>query len=528
MPTPLALLPALLTAGGPPDDPPCPIALPAPADLDAEDAFGSAVALQAGRALIGARGAQDAGESSGAVYAFAWTPEGWFEEAKLLPDDLAEEDRFGTSVALWDDVAIITALRDDDAGDKSGSAYVFAREGNQWVQAGKLEPSDLGPGDELGTVVAIHDGSAAIGAWKDDDSGVDAGAAYLFRETDAGAWVETAKLLPPDGAAGDRFGWNVSIQGGTAAVSNLPLAQVKPGSVYLFQLGSDGWQFTQKLTAAGPGDGFGSDLALDGDTLLVGADGASSAAGRAYAFERGGDGLWVETAQLIAADGQAGDRFGIALDLDGDRAVIGARAADGSAIDSGRAYVFERVGGAWGEGQPFAPAIAHAGDQFGYWVALDDNHTLIGARASDVHQLNGGAAHLFGLDGCNLYGAPAFVSVADGGAQTLALDFGPDRAGEPYLLLGSAAGTSFGPQLGSSTLPLTPDAYTSFTLDQPNSPPLTDSFGLLDAHGVAVATFVLPSGSSPGLAGLTLHHAGLALGGSNIAVSNPFRLRLVP
>ena len=132
-----------------------------------------------------------------------------------------------------------------------------------------------------------------------------------------------------------------------------------------------------------------------------------------------------------------------------------------------------------------------------------------------------------------LLGADAIqMSVAQGGTQSFFLEAGAAWAGAPYFLLGTLSGTSPGLQLGALWLPLNPDTYTNLSLSQPNTPPLANSSGALDAGGSATASFSLGAGSAPGLVGLTAHHAyvvfdpaaGFAIG----LASNPAPLAFLP
>lgn len=123
------------------------------------------------------------------------------------------------------------------------------------------------------------------------------------------------------------------------------------------------------------------------------------------------------------------------------------------------------------------------------------------------------------------------LSIGAGGTQTLALCAGPAFAGMPYLLLGSASGTSPGVPVSPETLPLNLDAYLLATIVNPQAPPLTGALGLLNPDGAATASFTLPPGGpAPALAGTTLHHAFLVLNGSFGAVftSDPVALALLP
>ncbi len=110
-----------------------------------------------------------------------------------------------------------------------------------------------------------------------------------------------------------------------------------------------------------------------------------------------------------------------------------------------------------------------------------------------------------------LVATPAALSVSSGGVQSFAIAPGLDYAGDFYLLLGSLTGTSPGLSVDGFVIPLGFDAYTSFTLLTPNTPPLASSFGALDAAGTAQATFTLPANAFPALVGFEVNHAYLVV-----------------
>ncbi|MEM7309704.1 MAG: hypothetical protein AAF682_23715 [Planctomycetota bacterium] len=126
-----------------------------------------------------------------------------------------------------------------------------------------------------------------------------------------------------------------------------------------------------------------------------------------------------------------------------------------------------------------------------------------------------------------LSASPSSISVAAGGSQSFELSTCVEFTNSFYILLGSASGTAPGFPTAAGNLPLNPDAYFNLTLNKPNQPPLTNTFGLLDASGVASASFDLPPGI-PGLVGLNLNHAFLALDASftPIFISNAVPLSL--
>ena len=125
-------------------------------------------------------------------------PPGWQESAKLLPDDRADLDLMGSSIALSGNVAVAGAYRDDDNGLDSGSAYVFRIDGENWSQEQKLLPEVGAENDRFGNSVAVSEGVIVVGALFDDELGDNSGSAYVFRFNGTD-WVQETKLLPNDG-----------------------------------------------------------------------------------------------------------------------------------------------------------------------------------------------------------------------------------------------------------------------------------------------------------------------------------------
>jgi MYXO-CTERM domain-containing protein len=143
-------------------------------DKAAQDQFGVSVALTGDPALVGAHQDDDGGKDSGAAYVFARSSGVWTQQAKLLPNDGAEYDWFGVSVALTGDTALV------GASGHIGSAYVFARSSDVWTQQAKLLANDGAENDRFGVSVALSEDMALVGAAWDDDKAPNAGAVYVF------------------------------------------------------------------------------------------------------------------------------------------------------------------------------------------------------------------------------------------------------------------------------------------------------------------------------------------------------------
>jgi FG-GAP repeat protein/IPT/TIG domain-containing protein len=351
------------------------------------DWFGTAVAVDGDTAVVGARRREVSGQfAAGSAYAFLRSGGSWTEQSELLPPFAVAGDLFGYSVDVDGDTAVVG----DPFDGTTGSAYLFARRGTSWTRDQKLIVSGASGTAEAGRSVALGVGLAVVGAWMDDPpAGAEAGAAYVFRVSE--------QLLASDASADDDLGVSVAIDGNTAVVGAYladPPAGSAAGAAYVFVRSHTTWTEEAKLTAANgaAGDQFGTSVAVDGDTAVVGAPfrdmPAGNDAGAAYVFVRSGT-TWAQETRLKASDGAAGDQFGTSVAVHGDTAVVGAPFHDLAAGgDTGDAYVFVRSGTTWSEEQTLKASDRAAADQFGTSVAVDGDTAVVGAP---FHDLNAGA-----------------------------------------------------------------------------------------------------------------------------------------
>ncbi|MCI0710193.1 MAG: FG-GAP repeat protein [Chloroflexi bacterium] len=199
-------------------------------DLAAYDGFGGSVALDGDTALIGASDADCVvWANCGSVYVYIRSGTIWSQQAKLLPSNAVAQGRFGGSVSLDGDNALIGA-----EGDKS--VYAFIRSGTLWTQQARLTTSDSPEFQGFGASVALAGDMALIGAYLDDDNGYQSGSAYVFTRSGT-VWSQQDKLLPVDGASEDWFGGVVALDATTALVGvsrDECAAGDHCGSVYAF------------------------------------------------------------------------------------------------------------------------------------------------------------------------------------------------------------------------------------------------------------------------------------------------------
>ena len=294
----------------------------------------------------------------------------WSEPVKLIADDGAENDWFGYSVAV-DGETIVVGARWHNG--KAGAAYVFTRNSVTRVWGNDPEPGET------------HR-------------------------------VETAKLTASDGGAFNYFGHSVAVDGETIVIG-APGYNANTGVAYVFtrnsmtrvwgndpEPGETHRVETAKLTAFNghAGDGFGNSVAVDGETIVVGAQQGDGERGSAYVFtEPTGDGGWAdntETAKLAASDRELGDHFGNSVAVRGGSIVVGAYTANinecdecGEDLRSGAAYLFSKPAGAVWANDPNKDYRTESGkltlptneeergDEFGNSVALDGQSIVVGA-----------------------------------------------------------------------------------------------------------------------------------------------------
>jgi hypothetical protein len=358
--------------------------------------FGSSVSVAEDTAVVGAR-------VSNAAYVFVRTASGWSQQAKLTPPDGAPGDQFGIAVSVSGDTALIGASVADTTGAlAAGAVYVFVRTGTVWSQQAKLQAADGSAGDSFGGAVSLSGSVAVVGAGQADLPGnPDAGAAYVFVRHGT-TWVQQAKLVAGEATDG-AFGYSVAVSDDTAVVSALTgdgAGGQDTGAAYVFLRTGTVWSQQSKLSAGDGlrGEEFGTSVALSGDTVVVGAQYPLMQAGAAYVFVRTGI-VWNQQAKLMANDGAQDDHFGVSVSVSGDTAIVGAHEVDApSAPDSGAAYVFTRTETSWVQRSKLTPADGAQGDRFGNAVSVSGERAVIGAIHDDTAGgTNAGSAYAFSL-----------------------------------------------------------------------------------------------------------------------------------
>ncbi len=426
---------------------------PTPSASAAQAEFGFSVAIVGDTMAVGARG--DGG--AGAVYLFERNEGGseqWGLTQRLVSDDVAEGDRFGQTVALQGDVLAVGAPGDDDSNpstapgfetvDASGSVYIFERNAGgqgRWGQVGKLVASNGDIFENFGYSLSLSSNVLAVGQWREEKqagsggnapsvrSGTDSGTAYLFEfDPASGQWIEAAFFESPrnpvatDEALFDNYARTLAISGNTLIVGASEEEANDPdqGTVYVYErdaAASGQWNEAGVLRASDGRrfDRFGRSVAIDGDTIVVGATGdddAGPGAGTAFVFERR-DGQWVETGKLVAGDGTGFEKFGEKVAINGDTIVVGAPDEDENGAKAGAIYIFQRnESGLWQQVAKITAGDGVADDRFGLAVAVEGISAIGAAPQRDGVGEDSGVAILYQLGG---EPAGGYEDIFDGG-----------------------------------------------------------------------------------------------------------------
>ncbi len=356
------------------------------------DHFGYSLRIENGHLIVG--GAYDSnanGADGGIVYDF--------DISKSFVAPTGGDQYFGFEVDYDGTTLIIGAAGADNGGGAlSGLSYIYTHDGSSWVRQATLSPSDGEASARFGYSVGVDGDHAVIGAILHSGGG----AAYVSRQTSPGVWSDPVHLtLPPYISGGDQFGISVAIDGEILVVgSDRENGLRGAAAVYEWNSGTSTWDYKKPLTAsdAAANDYLGYSVAIDGDTVVVGARFGNCAAtntGSAYVFTRSG-GLWLEQDELCPTDaGVANDWFGERVAVSGDTVVVGAPEHLDTGSNAGAAYVFTQSGANWSQEAKLVELIPATGNRFGQEVEINGDQLAVSAIRGDSAVTNGGSVYTY-------------------------------------------------------------------------------------------------------------------------------------
>ncbi len=370
------------------------------------DDFGCAVAFVGGDLLVAARRDDTSAADAGAVYVFALQDNVWTQTDVLFPSDATAGQWFGMSIATDPTdpaIVVIGASHDSQLAYRAGAAYVFVRDGDQWTEEAKLLGTDTPGLSMFGEATDIDGDRIIVGApLETNPAGTYVGNAYIFERDEFGQWGQTDKLQPlgavPDAAI---FGTSVALDGDLAVVGAPYLGmEWQKGAAYFYGKTPSGW-----LQEAGLRCPFGLDVGLDrfgvavdlvGDLAVVGAShlGSPGGVGLFASFARdpgGGADPWTPIEFQGADDWQLHSRFGGSLTMNAERLLVGAP----SHGDMGAAYLYELDQGMAIFEQKLTANDGGLYDYFGSSLAMNEETLAIGASYDDDVGVDAGAVYVY-------------------------------------------------------------------------------------------------------------------------------------
>lgn len=368
---------------------------------DTDDYFGSAVAMEGDHALIGAHRHDGVGVDSGAVYAFHRSAGVWSETQIIIPADAEPDDRFGYSISISGDLALIGAPQDTNDLDLSGSAYVYRLSSGLWLFEQKLTPQDEIPFALLGWSVAI-DGDFAMAGTEETEVVV------VFHRA-GGVWSQVQEIF----SVSPTFGSALDLRGEIAVIG-----AHRVNRALLYSYDGDEWVEAQELVPSrrSSNSDLGWSVATDGTLAVVGAPGyeppIGQRSGGAFVFSDDGT-AWTEEAILLPSNSWSSDRFGGSVAVKGDLVACGAWSRDSPDQDRGAVYAYRRNAVRWVEVQTLHASDGVFGDHLGWAVGTDGEQVLGGARADNDLGRNSGSAYSFDVPLLALDVNPEVVSTGD-------------------------------------------------------------------------------------------------------------------
>lgn len=403
-------------------------------DRATNDGFGYSVSISGSYAIVGAQ-EEDEDENgnntlsnAGSAYLLKFIKGKWVEIKKLVASDRAIDDQFGFSVSISGDYAIVGSIYDDEDENgintlaNAGSVYIFKKdEGgtDNWGEIKKLVASDRTAGSKFGYSIS-NEGNLIIISAAYENSG---GKAYIFEKDFGGVdnWGERKILESTDKAAGDLFGFSISIYGDYIVVSAVAEDEDEAGgntvsnagSIYLFkkdQGGVNNWGQLIKIVSPyrDDSDFFGHSVSIYGDYLVVGArdddedddgDNDVTNAGGVYLFKKdqGGVDNWGIIKKFIAPVRNTYDYFGAVVAMFGNDIIVGAYTEDednnetNRISSSGSCYLYSKDQGGvdnWGLVKKIVAENRELNDRFGTSVSISDNFILVGVNFDDDDENN--------------------------------------------------------------------------------------------------------------------------------------------
>lgn len=428
------------------------------------DFFGETVAIDGNYAVVGAPREDAGGNHKGAAYIYdVSTGNLLFTLSDPTPSN---NEGFGYRVDIDGGYAIVSAYEEDTGAYGSGAAYIYNLATGALVSS--FNNPTPGSYDRFGSSVAIDDDHAIVTARYDDTSGMRIGSAYIY-DLATGNLLHT--LMNPSGVTGDYFGSSAAISGDYAVVSAVDAdnASSRDGAVYIYNVVTGNLLFTLVSPDPSPNKAFGSSLSIDGNIITIGEDAAGAQDDNSvYTFD-------VTTGNLIDTIGdptpEAPSDYSTSVAVSQSVTIVGDPGHSDTGLQSGVAYIYDTATNTllFTLDNP----SPNTGAYFGHSVAVDNNFAIVGAHGDDTGAVSAGSAYIYNVTNGNLlftltnpfpdqndyFGSSVAISGSYAIVGAYNDDVGTGRAGATYVF-----DVATGNLLFTLNIPM-PDAGDTFGYD---------------------------------------------------------------
>jgi len=368
---------------------------------EATGTFGKSLDLNHSFAIIGDPKASGATDSTGEAYIYDLKNLSSKPVLILDPSDLANNDRFGSAVALTDSFAFVGAERVDYADSTDlGRVFIYKYQNGKWDYYSELSvPDTLSSGMRFGAALAADKNHLLVGApgAANYDGIQQIGMAFLYTLKN-GKWTYTENLYRSLPVEREHYGYTVDIHDSISVIGMLGYGlSPKPDEAHVFTKypSQEYWRHSFALSEQNSryNQHYGIAVAAYGDRVFVGADEDEVAGdtlntyGLVYVY-RDSSGTWVKQDTLGPASGrQSFEKFGIAMGIYKNTAAIGAVDKD----SYGAVYIFNYTHGNWQQTDylphPDPPVNPKAYSAFGSAVKMNNSFLIV---SDPTHQTKNG------------------------------------------------------------------------------------------------------------------------------------------
>lgn len=365
------------------------------------DRFGSSLAANEDYMVVGAIERDEYRQNNGSVYVYKRQNNEWVYMQKLRAPDGARDDKFGNAVSISGTTIAIGAFGHDAEYEFMGAVYIYTLNNEQWAFEQKLLPDDGGQYDGFGRSLSLLNDTLVIGSPEHKSNRKKRGASYVYKRM-ANEWSLLQKLLP-EGYAEAECGSSVALFGTQIAVG-CPRDTYdnydNKGSIYIYNLNENAWDFSQKITLDLPYNRlyFGLSVALHDNYLAAWHnEDRSQVDGVVYIYKKVNN-IWRYEQMVYGRGYRPFGIYGTSVSINNDTLVVGSPRHDAQdLIDSGSVHVYKRNANEWSQVLQLNSHTASALDSFGRSVFILGDQLLVGSDQQSTSDNHRGSVYTYDL-----------------------------------------------------------------------------------------------------------------------------------